>query len=61
MNDGASVASLDRIIDERIINSQATPLDRLAADSDVPGLVTEILGHMAEPALVQVAAFNSAI
>lgn len=61
MNSVASDLQLDRIIDERVIAKRATPLDQLAADADVPGLVARILDNALDTDRVQVARFNSAI
>ena len=57
----ASAASSDQIIPERVLDTRAIPLEKLATDSDVRQMVDRILDNMEEPSRLPVAAFNSAI
>ena len=57
----ASAASSDQIIPERVLDTRAIPLEKLATDSDVRQMVDRILDNLEEPSRLPVAAFNSAI
>ncbi len=61
MEDVTSVVSPDEIVPERILDTRAIPLEKLAADSDVWPMVNRILDNMGGSSRLPVAAFNSAI
>jgi hypothetical protein len=56
-----SVVSPDEIVPERILDTRAIPLEKLATDSDVWPMVNRILDNTGRASRVPVAAFNSAI